>query len=192
MRKPLFGIFLLAVVGISAWRYLVPAPAPKSPIDRMKAALPVEKISYKSSPSKTVAREAPPSPKEDIVRMKMEERFTDLKEEGRRIRDTLMASDPKAAQAMGNMIKRPEYREILDRRHKIEAAWPSASEGEREGMLAEMNSLRQQGVGMLMMEIQQMNGQPLAAPASAIKGAPEVTTAPAAPAAEPAPPPFIQ
>ncbi len=192
MRNTLLGLFLLAIVGISAWRYLAPAPAPKSPIDRMKASVPVEKISYKSKPSKTIVRETAQAPKEDVVRAKMEERFTDLKEEGKRIRETLMASDPKAAQAMITLVKRPEYREILDKRHKIEADWPNASEGEREGMLAEMNSLRQQGVGLLMMEIQQMNSQPLAAPIPAAKDVPQVTTAPGAPAAEPAPPPFIQ
>lgn len=192
MRNTLLGLFLLAIVGISAWRYLAPAPVPKSPIDRMKAALPVEKISYKSKPSKTIVRETQPAPKEDVVRAKMEERFADLKEEGKRIRDTLMASDPKASQAMLTLYKRPDYREILDKRHKIEADWPNASEGEREGMLAEMNSLRQQGVGLLMMEIQQMNAQPVAAPTPVTKGAPQVTTAPGAPAAEPAPPPFIQ
>lgn len=192
MRKTLFGLFLLAIVGISAWRYLAPAPVPKSPIDRMKAALPVEKINYKSKPSKSIVRETPPAPKEDVVRTKMEERFTDLKEEGKRIRDTLMASDPKASQAMLTLYKRPEYREIIEKRHKIENDWPNASEGEREGMLAEMNSLRQQGVGLLMMEIQQMNAQPVAAPTPATKGVPQVTTAPGAPAAEPAPPSFIQ
>ena len=192
MRNTLFGLFLLAIVGISAWRYLAPAPAPKSPIDRIKASVPVEKINYKHKTSAPIIRETAQAPKEDVVRAKMEERFTDLKEEGKRIREALMASDPKAAQAMITLVKRPEYREILDKRHKIEADWPNASEGEREGMLAEMNSLRQQGVGMLMMEIQQMNSQPLAAPIPATKGVPQVTTAPGAPAAEPAPPPFIQ
>jgi hypothetical protein len=90
----------------------------------------------------------------------MEERFTDLKEEGRRIREMLMASDPNAAKAFQALGQRPEYREVIDRRHQIENAWANAAESEREGMLNEMNSLRQQGIGMLLAEIQRMKSQP--------------------------------
>ena len=49
---------------------------------------------------------------------------------------------------------------MIDRRHQIENAWASAPESEREGMLNEMNSLRQQGIGMLLAEIQRMKSQP--------------------------------
>ena len=52
-------------------------------------------------------------------RAKMEERFSDLKEEGRRVRETLLASDPKAAQAYNEVVRRPEYRALLDRRHQM-------------------------------------------------------------------------
>ena len=93
-------------------------------------------------------------------RAQMEERFTDLKEEGKRIREALIANDPKAAQAYANISRRPEYREILDQRHQIEAAWENAPDNEREAMLTQMNSLRQQGIGMLLAEIQNMNAQP--------------------------------
>jgi hypothetical protein len=124
----------------------------------------------------------------------MEERFTDLKEEGRRIRETLLASDPNAAKAFQALGQRPDYREVIDRRHQIEAAWANAPESEREGMLTEMNNLRQQGIGMLLAEIQRMNSQPSGATAPA--GAAQVTTVPAAngavPAAAPAPPLVFQ
>lgn len=163
MRKSLFLLCLVAAVGVGAWRFLAPAPTPKNPMERLKAVSPVEKLREPKA-SAPVVRSAPPAPpsaeKMSPKRAQLEERFTDLREEGRRIRETLIANDPKAAQAYANMSRRPEYREILDRRHQIEAAWEKAPDNEREGMLNEMNSLRQQGVGMLLAEIQSMNSQP--------------------------------
>jgi hypothetical protein len=186
MRKTLFTLLLLAAIVVGAWRFLAPAPAPKNPIERMKTVSPVETVSAPKA-SAPVARELPKSPKFEAKRAQMEERFTDLKEEGRRIRETLMASDPNAAKASQALGQRPEYREVIDRRHQIEAAWANAPESEREGMLNEMNSLRQQGIGMLLAEIQRMNSQPSGATAPA--GAAQVTTAPAANGAAPAPAP---
>jgi hypothetical protein len=123
-------------------------------------------------------------------RAQMEERFNDLKEEGRRVRQTLIESDPKAAQAYNDVVRRPEYRALLDRRHKIEAAWTSAPENEREGMLNEMNSLRQQGFTLILGEIQRLQSQP-SAPTPG--GASATTSAPAtAPAATPAAPVVFQ
>ena len=162
MRKTLFVLCLLAAVGVGAWRFLAPPPAPRSPIEKLRAASPMETVrAPRVAPTAApVVRAAPPAPKQDEKRTRMEERFTDLKEEGRRIREALLQSDPKAAQAYTAISQRPEYRELIDRRHKIESAWASAPEDEREGMLTEMNSLRQQGIGMLMAEIQRMNSQP--------------------------------
>jgi hypothetical protein len=120
----------------------------------------------------------------------MEERFNDLKEEGRRVRQALIESDPKAALAYNEVVRRPEYRALLDRRHAIEAAWASAPENEREGMLNEMNSLRQQGFTLILAEIQRMQNQP-AAPTTVTS--PRQTAAPTgAPAPAPAPPVVFQ
>jgi hypothetical protein len=120
----------------------------------------------------------------------MEERFNDLKEEGRRVRQTLIDSDPKAAQAYNEVIRRPEYRALLDRRHKIEAAWAKAAENERDGMLNEMNSLRQQGFTLILGEIQRLQSQPIAPTTSS---SPRTTSSPsAAPAAAPAAPVVFQ
>jgi hypothetical protein len=120
----------------------------------------------------------------------MEERFNDLKEEGRRVRQTLIDSDPKAAQAYNEVVRRPEYRALLDRRHQIEAAWATAPESEREGMLNEMNSLRQQGFTLILGEIQRLQSQPTA---PATSSGPTPTSAPStAPAPAPAPPVVFQ
>ncbi len=192
MRKTLLALCLLAVVGLGAWRFLAPAPAAKSPIERLKSASPVETVRT-AKPVQTVAapRSTPDAPaKLTAQRAQMEERFNDLKEEGRRVRQTLLESDPKAAQAYNDVVRRPEYRALLDRRHQIEAAWAKAPENEREGMLNEMNSLRQQGFTLILGEIQRLQSQP-SAPAS--NAAPSPTSAPAsAPAAAPAAPVVFQ
>ncbi len=192
MRKPLLACCLLAVIGLGAWRFLAPAPAPKSPIERLKTASPVETVrTVKPAQAATPPRSAPEAPaKMSAQRAQMEERFNDLKEEGRRVRQTLIDSDPKAAQAYNEVVRRPEYRALLDRRHQIEAAWASAPENEREGMLNEMNSLRQQGFTLILAEIQRQQSQPTA-PANS--GAPATTSAPAvAPAPAPAAPVVFQ
>jgi hypothetical protein len=191
MRKFLLALFLLAAVVVGAWRIFAPAPVTKNPIDRFKAPSPMETVRVAKSatpPLAPVVRAAPEAPnnKMSAKRAQMEERFTDLKEEGKRIRETLIANDPKAAQAYSNISRRPEYREILDQRHQIEANWEKAPDNEREAMLTQMNALRQQGIGMLLSEIQNMSSQPVAAPAaaSASQNAPASGAAPApAPAA---------
>jgi hypothetical protein len=190
MRKTLLALCLLAVIGLGAWRFLAPPVALRSPVERLKSSSPLETVRI-AKPAPTTSRPAPEAPaKMTAQRAQMEERFNDLKEEGRRVRQTLLESDPKAAQAYNDVVRRPEYRALLDRRHQIEAAWAAAPENEREGMLNEMNSLRQQGFTLILGEIQRLQSQP-SAPAS--NAAPSPTSAPAAaPAPAPAPPVVFQ
>ena len=185
MRKTLLGLFLLVAVGFGAWRFLAPAPVSKNPMERMKTASPLETIrAPKTFASAPVVRSAPADPsKMTAKRAQMEERFVDLKEEGRRMREALMSSDPKAGLAYQSLSQRSDYRELLDRRHKIEAAWPNAPEGERDAMLNEMNRLRQQGVGLILTEIQRIHSLPIAP----LTGAPQATAPPSAPPAPTAP-----
>ena len=192
MRKTLLGLFLLAAVGFGAWRFFAPPAASKNPMERMKTASPMETVRVaKPVAPAPVVRSAPAAPSQMTAqRAKMEERFSDLKEEGRRVRETLLASDPKAAQAYNEVVRRPEYRALLDRRHQIEAAWAAAPEKDRDGMLNEMNSLRQQGFALILSEIQRIQSQPSAPTAS---GASAAASAPSsAPAPAPAAPVVFQ
>lgn len=197
MRKTLLALFLVAAVAVGAWRFLAPAPAPKNPIERMKSASPMETVRAPkpSAPAPVVRAASVATEKPTGKRAQMEERFSDLKEEGRRIREALIANDPKAAQAYSTISQRPEYRELVERRHQIENAWANAPEGEREGMLNEMNSLRQQGIGMLLAEIQRMNSQPSGGTTIQQTGTGTLTLNPSsgsAPAPAPAPPVVFQ
>ena len=190
MRKFLLALFLLAALGVGAWRIFAPTPAPRNPIDRLKAPSPMEtvQVARPTTPA-PVVRAAPESPnKMTTPRAKMEERFSDLKEEGRRIRETLIANDPKAAQAYSTISQRPEYRQLVDQRHQIEAAWATAPDGERDAMLAQMNSLRQQGIAMLLTEIQRVNSQPAGETLQRTSPGTLTLTNGQAPAPAPAPP----
>ena len=192
MRKTLLALLLLVTLGFSAWRFFAPNPPSRNPMERIKTANPIEivRVTKPAAPA-LIPRPAPEAPNQMTAkRAQMEERFTDLKEEGRRVRQTLIESDPKAAQAYNEVVRRPEYRALLDRRHQIEAAWAAAPDNERDGMLSEMNSLRQQGFALILGEIQRLQSQP-AAPTTS--GAPTPTSAPsAAPAPAPAAPVVFQ
>ena len=192
MRKTLLGLFLLAAVGFGAWRAFAPTPPSKNPMERMKTASPIEtvRVAKPVAPAPVVRSAPAASSQMTPQRAKMEERFSDLKEEGRRVRETLLASDPKAAQAYNEVVRRPEYRALIDRRHQIEAAWAAAPEKDRDGMLNEMNSLRQQGFALILSEIQRIQSQPAATTAS---GASAATSAPSsAPAPAPVAPVVFQ
>jgi hypothetical protein len=182
MRKTLIALFVFAAVGFGAWRFLAPATVSKNPMERMKTTSPMEtvRIAKPVAPA-PVVRSAPAAPSQmSAQRAKMEERFSDLKEEGRRVRETLLASDPKAAQAYNEVVRRPEYRALLDRRHQIEAAWAAAPEKDRDGMLTEMNSLRQQGFTLILGEIQRLQSQPATPTANgATTSAPAAASTPA-------------
>jgi hypothetical protein len=79
MRSTLLGLCLLAVVGLSAWRYLAPSPAPKSPIERLKSASPVETVRQARPTPPSARPTAEEAPKVSALRAQMEERFNDLK-----------------------------------------------------------------------------------------------------------------
>jgi hypothetical protein len=152
---------LLVLLGVSlGGAYLVlKKPAVKSPYARMVAASPVETI----KPAKITnapSRVAPVATNPEVIRQQQQERFTDLKEEGRRIRQALIDNNPLGAKAFQTIAQLPEYRQLVDRRHQIEAAWAAAPDGERDGMLTEINRLREQSVGMLLTEINRQKNLP--------------------------------
>ena len=187
MRNAFLALCLLAALGVGAWRYFEPAAVPTRPFERLQTTNPVDTIrrAKPSPPATPMTRSAPAEPaKMSAQRAQMEDRFNELKEEGRRVRQALIDSDPKAAQAYETIYRQPEYRALLDRRHQIEAVWASAPENERDGMLKEMNSLRQQGFTLILGEIQRLQSQPAAPVANgATTSAPAAVSAPAAPAA---------
>jgi hypothetical protein len=103
------------------------------------------------------------------------------------IRDTLMKSEPKANQAYDNLGKNPDYQALVNRRRLLESTWGQASEAEKQAIVNEVNAIRQQTVGMVLMEISRLNSQPVAQPvAPSANGSSTQRAAP-----QPAPPPPI-
>jgi hypothetical protein len=107
---------------------------------------------------------APVVAKQPEVRTVLETRFTELREEGRVIRDSLLKSEPKANQAYDNLGKNPDYQALVARRRLLENTWGQAGDSEKQAIVNEVNAIRQQTVGMVMMEISRLNTQPVAQP----------------------------
>ena len=134
---------------------------------------------------------APVVAKQPEVRTVLETRFTELREEGRVIRDTLMKSEPKANQAYDTLGKNPDYQALVARRRLLEGTWGQAGDTEKQAIVNEVNAIRQQTVGMVMMEISRLNAQPVAQPQQLqlTNGNNSAQRGNAAP--QPAPPPII-
>ena len=185
----IFGLLIMCGAAYLASKIFAPLPVAK-PVVRGPAAPRPE-----PAPQVTRPRPAPvaaPVAKSPEVRSALETRFAELREEGRVIRDNLMKSEPKANQAYDNLGKNPEYQALVARRRLLEGTWGQASEAEKQSIVNEVNAIRQQTVGMVLMEISRLNTQPAAQPqqlqltgSSSSRG----NTPQAAP--QPAPPPII-
>ena len=116
----------------------------------------------------------------------VEIRFAELKVEGRYIRDALIKSEPLANQAYQNMDNDPQYRALVSRRHLLENSWGNASVAGRQSIVAEVNSIREATVGMVLTELANLKSAP--APASKV---PTATSSTKPAASAPPPPPII-
>ena len=138
-----------------------PAVAPAAP------SVVVEPVARPAKREKIAPVEAAPA-KAEPAATEIEARFTDFREEGRRLRQMLTESDPKAGQAFQNASQSPDYRALTDRRHELERSWAAASDAEKGAILAEMNAIRERTTGMVMMELAKLNAAP-ALPAAPIQ-----------------------
>ncbi len=134
---------------------------------------------------------AAPVAKATEVTAASEKRFAELRDEGRAIREALMKSEPKAGQAYQNLRQDPGYTALVERRRLLESNWAGATEAERQMILNEVNSIRQQTTGMVMMELAKLNSQPAQAQPQPNAGRVDTLTRGASPQAAPPPPPPI-
>jgi len=166
MNKSAVALILLFVVGcvvvvsgLVSGKPTAVAPAPAvAPV-----APPPEPVARPVKRTPPAAAAVPAVADKGDAAAVMEARFTDFREEGRRLRQLLSESDPKAGQAFVNASQSPDYRVLTDRRHELERAWSRASEAEKEAILAEMNAIRERTTGMVMMELGKLNAAPAAA-----------------------------
>ena len=186
----IFGLLIMCGAAYLASKIFAPLPVAK-PSVRVPTVARTEPAPQVVRPRPALVA-APVVAKQPEVRTVLETRFTELREEGRVIRDNLMKSEPKANQAYDNLGKNPEYQALVARRRLLEGTWGQASEAEKQSIVNEVNAIRQQTVGMVLMEISRLNTQPTAQPqqlqltgSSSSRG----NTPQAAP--QPAPPPII-
>ena len=169
-----------------------------APTPTVKPVVRVPVITQHDEPAAPVVRSRPapvkaPVAKDNDAKVAMDKRFAELRDEGRMIREQLLKSDPKAAQAYQNLGQNPEYQALISRRRLLEGNWSGATDAERQSILNEVNSIRQQTVGLVLTELSRLNSQP-AQPQTLQTGLSreggQKTQQPAAPTAPP-PPPII-
>ncbi len=197
MNKSAVALILLFIVGcivvvsgLVTGRSPVPVEAPVA-TPRSSVSEPVVRPVKREKPASVAAAPAKEGPAAAAV---MEARFTDFREEGRRLRQLLAESDPKAGLAFQNASQSPDYRVLTERRHELERAWGGASDAEKATILAEMNAIRERTTGMVMMELAKLNAAPAAAPvvpASRPEASQRTDATPANATKVPAPPPVV-
>jgi hypothetical protein len=169
-----------------------------TPTPTVKPVVHVPVIAQHDEPAAPVVRARPvpvkaPVAKDTEAKAALDKRFTELRDEGRMIRDQLMKSEPKAAQAYQSLGQNPDYQALVSRRRLLEGNWAGATDAERQSIVNEINAIRQQTVGMVLTEIARLNSQP-AQPQTfqtgLIREGGQKGQQPAAPAAQP-PPPII-
>lgn len=178
----IFGLLIMCGAAYLASKIFAPLPVaqPSTLVPTAPRPVPAPLV-VRPRPAPVVA---PVVAKQPEVRTVLETRFNELREEGRMIRDTLMKSEPKANQAYDNVGRSPDYQALVNRRRFLEGTWGQAGDAEKQAIVDEVNAIRQQTVGMVMMEISRLNTQPVAQPV-----APQSQRSNSAPA--PAPPPPI-
>jgi len=167
MNKSAVALILLFIVGcivvVSGLVTGRPSAPVEAPVATPRASAPEPSV-RPAKRERTAPAASTPAKQEPAAAAVMEARFTDFREEGRRLRQLLAESDPKAGQAFQNASQSPEYRALTERRHELERAWGGASDAEKETILAEMNAIRERTTGMVMMELGKLNAAPAAAP----------------------------
>jgi len=197
MNKSAVALILLFIVGcIVVVSDLVtgrPSAPVEAPVATPRASAPEPSVRPAKRERTAPVAEAP-AKKEPTAATVMEARFTDFREEGRRLRQLLAESDPKAGQAFQNASQSPEYRALTERRHELERAWGGASDAEKETILAEMNAIRERTTGMVMMEMGKLNAAPSAPSATPVlksEASQRTASTPAEATKAPAPPPVV-
>jgi hypothetical protein len=158
----IFGLLIMCGAAYLASKIFAPLPVAQPSTRVPTAPRPVPAApAVRPRPSPVAA---PVVAKQPEVRTVLETRFNELREEGRVIRDSLMKSEPKANQAYDNVGRSPEYQALVKRRHLLENTWGQAGDAEKQAIVDEVNAIRQQTVGMVLMEISRLNTQPAAQP----------------------------
>lgn len=179
----IIGLLLMCGAAYVVSKTFTPAPVVK-PVIRVPVITRTEPAAPRTVRERTPLAEAPVV-KDVGKKDPVETRFAELKEEGRYIRDSLMKTEPLANQAYQNVGNDPQYRELYTRRRLLENSWDNASAAERQSIVAEVNSIREATLGMVLTELAKLKS----APAPTLNLNSSSGTLQSGRRAEPAPPP---
>lgn len=185
----IFGLLIMCGAAYLASKIFAPLPVAQ-PSAHVPTAPRAETAPAAPRP-RPVTVPAPVAAKPAAERTALETRFTELREEGRMIRDTLMKTEPKANQAYENLGKNPDYQALVARRRVLENSWGQASDAERQAIVNEVNAIRQQTVGMVLTELARLNSQPAVQPQTTLTPVNGGSATSKTPQAAPPPPPII-
>lgn len=184
----ILGLLIMCGAAYLASKVFAPTPTVK-PVVRVP-------VVTRTEPVERVVRERPapvaPVAKVAAVQDAQQKRFTELREEGRQIRQMLAETEPLSGQAYQNAGQRQDYQALVARRRLLETNWNNATEAERQSIINETNSIREATIAIVLTELATLKNAPRVQPAPA-NGAPTTLTRGASTqqAAPPPPPPII-
>lgn len=205
---------LCVLTGIAVSRYATPvkeavveaASSPKQTPRRPSAVQPGGEIKARSTTGLVLNSKENVRPdfdrNKEMVKEKsaaakaaLEEKFANFNDDSRKMVEEISGGDrDKMRAAFGAALQDEKFKEMFRRRHELEGQWKTAADGEKEGILREMEQIRTAGLARLKQEMGRINGAPQgeALPPgvrvqSVTLPANQNGSAPAAPAPAPAP-----
>lgn len=91
----------------------------------------------------------------------LEEKFASFNDDSRKMVEEISGGDrDKMRAAFGAALQDEKFKEMFRRRHELEGQWKGASDGEKEGIMREMEQIRTAGLARLKQEMGRINGAP--------------------------------
>ncbi|MBM3826115.1 MAG: hypothetical protein FJ410_05305 [Verrucomicrobia bacterium] len=99
--------------------------------------------------------------KSSAAKAALEERFASFNDNSRKMVEEISGGDrDKMRAAFGAALQDEKFKELFRRRHELEGQWKTATDGEKEGIMREMELIRTIGLARLKEEMGRINGAP--------------------------------
>ncbi len=170
---------LCVLTGIAVSRYAAPvkealaeaASSDKKPEKHPSAVAPAGAIKARSTSGLVLSTKENVRPdfntkamvkeKSASAKAALEEKFNNFNSDSRRLVEEISGGDrDKMRAAFGAALQDEGFKEMFRRRHELEGQWKTANDGEKEGIMREMEQLRAAGLNRLKQEMGRINGAP--------------------------------
>lgn len=99
--------------------------------------------------------------KSSAAKAALEEKFASFNDNSRKMVEEISGGDrDKMRAAFGAALQDEKFKEMFRRRHELEGQWKTATDGEKEGIMREMEQIRTAGLSRLKEEMGRINGAP--------------------------------